>query len=81
MSAIREAQEIDHGGRRLLGSAAAAAITGNFSFAGAAVAQRNQAITAAGKSVAYTSLTSLKQIDAGVLNVGDAEVGPEDAQQ
>ena len=78
MSAIRQAQEIDHGRRRLLGGAAAAVIAGNFSLAGAAVAQSNQVTTTAGNTAAHTSFTSLKQVDAGLLNVGYAEAGPED---
>ena len=59
MSAIREAQEIDHERRRLLGSMAAAVITGNLSFAGAAFAQSNQVTIPSTHPIAENSRASM----------------------
>jgi pimeloyl-ACP methyl ester carboxylesterase len=71
--------EIDHHRRRLL-SAAAATIAAPFVGVGSADAQSATTKPALStiKPGTNTSFASLKQIDAGVLNVGYAEVGPAD---
>jgi pimeloyl-ACP methyl ester carboxylesterase len=69
-------EDIDHYRRRFLGMAAM-----TVAMAGPAGAQSGDATpagAAAIKAGANRSFTSLKQIDAGVLNVGYAEVGPAD---
>jgi pimeloyl-ACP methyl ester carboxylesterase len=64
--------------RRLLGFAAATIAAARFGFVGAASAQTKAgpAQLPAIKPGTNTSLGPLKQIDAGVLNVGYAETGP-----
>ena len=59
-------EEIDHHRRRFLGAAAMTVAASQLILAGSAAAQSD------------TSFASLKQIDAGVLNVGYAEEGPAD---
>jgi pimeloyl-ACP methyl ester carboxylesterase len=68
----------DHHRRRLLGVAAATIALARFGFVGAASAQTKAgpAKIPAIKPGTNTSLGPLKQIDAGVLNVGYAETGP-----
>jgi pimeloyl-ACP methyl ester carboxylesterase len=78
MNTIRKAQEIDHDRRRFLGAAAMAIISANFSMVGSANGQSSTARATALNSGAQTSVGSLKQIDAGLLNVGYAEAGPPD---
>ena len=73
-------EDIDHYRRRFLGMAAMTVATATL-MAGPAGAQSGNAApagAAAIKAGANTSFSSLKQIDAGVLNVGYAEVGPAD---
>jgi pimeloyl-ACP methyl ester carboxylesterase len=64
-----------HDRRRVLGTAAAAVISANFSLVDSAVAQSNEATTAAIGAASRTSFGPLKQIAAGLLNVGYAEAG------
>jgi pimeloyl-ACP methyl ester carboxylesterase len=73
--------EIDHDRRRLVGAAAMTFITSQLAFAGAAEAQpsmQKRANLGAFKPGTHTSFAPLKQIDAGVLNVGYADDGPAD---
>jgi pimeloyl-ACP methyl ester carboxylesterase len=74
-------EEIDHGRRRLLGAAAMTVGVAQFIPAGSATAQSGTSGPAGMPRIkpgANTSFASLKQIDAGVLNVGYAEDGPAD---
>ncbi|HVV40525.1 MAG TPA: alpha/beta hydrolase, partial [Nitrobacter sp.] len=66
--------------RNFLGAAAAATFAASFGAASPAAAARSSAKAggAAIKPGAHTSLGPLKQIDAGLLNVGYAEAGPAD---
>ncbi len=72
-------EKINRQRRRLLGTAAMAIATTQLGRFGSAIAQSSQrkpAVLSRMKSGTNTSFGSLKQIDAGVLNVGYAEVGP-----
>ena len=74
-------EEIDHHRRRFLGAAAMTVAASHPILAGSAAAQSgttNPGGVPAIKPGANTSFASLKQIDAGVLNVGFAEEGPAD---
>ena len=75
-------EEINHHRRRFLGTAAMTiAAAARLGMAGSAQAQSNESTPAAPPSVkpwTNTPLGALKQIDAGVLNVGYAEAGPAD---
>jgi len=66
--------------RRFLGTAAATVAAAPFVMSGAVPAQSGDAMPGAGASRpgAHTSFAALKQIEAGVLNVGYAEAGPAD---
>jgi pimeloyl-ACP methyl ester carboxylesterase len=66
--------------RRFLGTAAVALAAAPFAMSGALFAQSGDAKPAAGaiRPGAHTSFAALKQIEAGVLNVGYAEAGPAD---
>src|SRR5437868_7660835 len=66
-------EAIDHDRRRFLGTAAITIAAAQFALSGAAQAQ-----AATTKPAAHTSFGPLKQIDAGLLNVGYAEAGPSD---
>jgi pimeloyl-ACP methyl ester carboxylesterase len=68
--------EIDRDRRRFLGAAAVAVAATQLGMIGAAAAQRAGASVPAIKPGTNTSFGPLKQIDAGVLNVGYAETGP-----
>ena len=74
-------EEINHDRRRFLGTAAmtiAAAQLGMIGSAGAQSGKTKPADLPAIKPGTNTSFGALKQIDAGVLNVGYAEAGPAD---
>src|SRR5919197_6000959 len=73
-------QPINPDRRRLLGAAAAALAAAPFAMSGAVLAQSGDAKPAAGatRPGTHTSFAALKQIEAGVLNVGYAEAGPGD---
>jgi pimeloyl-ACP methyl ester carboxylesterase len=74
-------ETINQNRRRFLSTAAmtvAAAQIGMFNPANAEAATANLADVPAIKPGTNTSFTSLKQIDAGILNVGYAEAGPAD---
>ena len=70
---------ISHSRRNFLGAAAAATFAASFGAASpVAAAHRSAKASAAIKRGAHTSLGPLKQINAGLLNVGYAEAGPAD---
>jgi pimeloyl-ACP methyl ester carboxylesterase len=74
-------EEISEFRRSLLGTAALVFATAQLGSIGAATAQSNNLkspVLRAIKPGTNTSFASLKQIDAGVLNVGYAEAGPAD---
>src|SRR5947209_4678713 len=72
MQRIEATEQIDHRRRRFLGVAGMTlAAAAQFGVIGAALAQ-------AGGTKTNTSFGALKQIDAGLLNVGYAEAGPAD---
>ena len=78
MNTIATSQEIDHDRRRFLGTATAAAITASFGLVGSGAAEPRNVAPSAIDSASHTSFASLKQIEAGLLNVGYAEAGPDD---
>jgi pimeloyl-ACP methyl ester carboxylesterase len=72
-------ETIDHRRRRFVGTAAAALAATQLGLSAPAVAQSGGAGRRAPPAIkpgTHTSFASLKQIDAGVLNVGYAEAGP-----
>jgi pimeloyl-ACP methyl ester carboxylesterase len=74
-------EEINHHRRRFFGAAAIAVAAAQFGAAGLAKAQSNPTKPAAPAPVKQgtnTSFGPLKQVDAGVLNIGYAESGPAD---
>src|SRR5499425_209694 len=68
--------EINPDRRRFFGSAAMAVAATQLGLIGSAAAQRMETKVPAIKPGTNTSFGPLKQIDAGVLNVGYAEAGP-----
>jgi pimeloyl-ACP methyl ester carboxylesterase len=69
--------DINYQRRHFLGAAAMTAAAFHFGAASSAKAQSAAAFpSAAAKAGTHTSFEALKQIDAGVLNIGYAEVGP-----
>ncbi len=74
-------EEINHNRRRFLGATAMTVAAAHLGMVGSALAQADGITPAAQPSVkpgTNTSFGALKQIDAGVLNVGYAEAGPAD---
>jgi pimeloyl-ACP methyl ester carboxylesterase len=71
-------EEINPHRRLLLGAAAVTVATAQLGMLGSAAAQSGKATLAGIKPGTNTSFGALKQIDAGVLNVGYAETGPAD---
>jgi pimeloyl-ACP methyl ester carboxylesterase len=71
-------ERIDHDRRRLFAAAAVGVAAAEFGLTSAAVAQTQSPNTAATKTGTNASFGPLKQIDAGLLNVGYAEAGPAD---
>jgi pimeloyl-ACP methyl ester carboxylesterase len=80
MDTIKIADEINQDRRRFFGTAAMAVAATQLGMIGPASAQRVEAKMPAIKAGTNTSFASLKQIDAGVLNVGYAEAGPADGR-
>jgi pimeloyl-ACP methyl ester carboxylesterase len=81
MARIKSSPAINHERRRFLGSAALTVAAVQFGTIGSVNAQAGRpapAIPATIKRGTHTSFGPLKQIDAGVLNVGYADVGPTD---
>ena len=79
MDDIKTSEDIDHRRRRFVGTAATTVAAAQLGMLGFAEAQSGKAKAAglpAIKPGTNTSFGSLKQIDAGVLNVGYAEAGP-----
>ena len=81
MTTIGISEAIDPARRRLLGAAAGAVAAAQLGFAAPANAQAGgtQSVPAV-KPGTHPSFGPLKQIDAGVLNVGYAEAGPANGQ-
>ncbi|MGA7109919.1 MAG: alpha/beta hydrolase [Terracidiphilus sp.] len=82
-AAIERPEEIDHNRRRFFGTAAftlAATQLGMVGFANAQPASATREDMSAADSGTRTAFESLKQIDAGLLNVGYAEAGPANGQ-
>src|SRR5437867_209833 len=76
-------EEINHDRRRFFGTVAMTMPTAQFGMIGSAVAQSGKANPASVPTIkrgTNTSFGSLKQIDAGLLNVGYAEAGPADGR-
>ena len=74
-------EEIDHHRRTFFGAAAITLATAQFGIIGSAYAQSGEVAPAGPspiRSGATTSFASMKQINAGALNVGYAEAGPTD---
>src|SRR3984893_5466141 len=72
-------EEIDRGRRRFFGTAATTLAAAQFAMSGSADAQpgkSKQVELRKTKPGTHTSFAPLKQVDAGVLNVGYAEAGP-----
>jgi pimeloyl-ACP methyl ester carboxylesterase len=76
MDEIKMSEAIDHDRRRFFGAAALAFTAAELGVIGAAHAETQPAPQPAIKPGAITSFAPLKQVDAGVLNVGYAEAGP-----
>ena len=76
MDTIKIVDDINQDRRRFFGSAAMAVAATQFGLIGPAAAQRMEVKVPAIKPGTNTSFGPLKQIDAGVLNVGYAEAGP-----
>lgn len=76
-------EEIKHNRRRFLGTAVMTIAAAQLDLIGTADAQSgnvNQTDATKIKPGAHTSFSALKQIDAGLLNVGYAEAGPIDGR-
>ena len=76
MDMIKTFEAIDHHRRRFFGTAALAIAAAQFGMIGSVNAQPSRTKLPAIKPGTNTSFASMKQIDAGVLNVGYAEAGP-----
>ncbi len=74
-------EEINHHRRRFFGTAAMSIAAAQFALSGSAEAQSSKAKPADLPKIkrgAHTSFSAIKQIDAGLLNIGYAEAGPAD---
>jgi pimeloyl-ACP methyl ester carboxylesterase len=83
MDTIKMSEDINHHRRRFLGTAAMTIAAAQLVMTGSARAQfgnARPAVLPAIKPGTNTSFGPLKQIDAGVLNVGYAEAGPADGR-
>ena len=81
MDKIKTSDAIDHHRRRFFGTAAMTIAAAQLGMIGSAAAQPSKAKLAAVPTIkpgTHTSFGPLKQIDAGLLNVGYAEAGPAD---
>lgn len=76
MTKIDKSEQIDHHRRRFFGAAAVGAAAVQLGLTRSAPAQTKSSALPAIKPGTNTSFGPLKQIDAGVLNVGYAEAGP-----
>jgi pimeloyl-ACP methyl ester carboxylesterase len=78
MSEDKICEEIDHHRRRFFGAATMAIAAAQFGMIGSTRAETKRTALPAIKPGTNTSFSSLKQIDAGLLNVGYAQAGPAD---
>jgi hypothetical protein len=81
MDTIKMVDEVDRDRRRFFGAAAITLAAAQLVMTGSAEAQSGKtgaAQPAPIKPGTNTSFTALKQVDAGVLNIGYAEAGPAD---
>ena len=78
MDTIKTPERIDQPRRRLFGAAALTVAAVQLGGAGLAQAQTDGSSAASPWRPRHTSFGPLKQIDAGLLNVGYAEAGPAD---
>jgi pimeloyl-ACP methyl ester carboxylesterase len=81
MDTIKSSEQIDHRRRRFFGAAAMTIAAAQLAVTGSANAQSSKKSAAdlpRIKPGTNTSFGALKQIDAGVLNIGYAEAGPAD---
>jgi pimeloyl-ACP methyl ester carboxylesterase len=78
MDMIKRFEEINHHRRRFFGAAALTIAAAHLGIIGLAAAQSTGTKLPSIKPGTNTSFASLKQIDAGILNVGYAEAGPID---
>ena len=76
MATSMTAEDIDHPRRRFLGIMAATIAAADLGIVAAADAQSDSVVRPSVTSGAITSFRPLKQINAGLLNVGYAEAGP-----
>jgi pimeloyl-ACP methyl ester carboxylesterase len=76
MDTIKTSEDIDHHRRRFFGTAAMTIAAAQLGMSGFADAQTKPTQLPAIKPGTHTSFGLLKQIDAGTLNVGYADVGP-----
>ena len=79
MKNVKAAEAIDHKRRRFFGAAALTLAAAQLSLIGSADAQSKEAKSAQLPRIkpgTNTSFAAMKQIDAGVLNIGYAEAGP-----
>ena len=76
MDTIKTLDDINQDRRRFFGTAAMAVAANQLGMIGPAAAQRVEAKMPAIKPGTNKSFGPLKQIDAGVLNIGYAEAGP-----
>jgi pimeloyl-ACP methyl ester carboxylesterase len=76
MDRINRPEVVDQDRRRFFGAAALTFTAAELGVMGAAHAQTNPAPPPAIKPAADTSFAPLKQIDAGVLNIGYVDIGP-----
>jgi pimeloyl-ACP methyl ester carboxylesterase len=75
---IKIIENIDQDRRRVIGVSALAFAAAELGFTASASAQTNSSSPPAAKPGASSSFGPIKQIDAGVLNVGYVEIGPAD---
>ena len=78
MNTIKTPEDINRTRRRFLGAASMTVAAAQLGIIGPALAQRVEAKVPAIKPGTNTSFGPLKQIGAGVLNIGYAEAGPPD---
>ena len=81
MDTTKKSKEINRHRRSFLGTAAVTVAAAQFLLNGSAEAQPSKTKLAGARAIkpgTNTSFASLKQIDAGLLNVGYAEAGPSD---
>ena len=78
MDRIKTSEDVDHRRRHFVRTAALTVAAAQLGMIGAVDAQPGKATLPSVKPGAHTSFGPLKQIDAGLLNVGYAEAGPAD---